>query len=119
MSENQQYITIKVFGEVDGSIAMEYIYESHHLAAKHGISKFLVDVTEAVNVETAAGNFNFADRDIREIPDFLDRQARVANLVAPDDHSHDFIETVFKNRGYVFRIFRDRKEALEFLEVDG
>jgi DNA-binding response OmpR family regulator len=40
----------------------------------------------------------------------------VAMLVAEDDHSHDFVETVMSNRGYKTRLFRDLEEALKYLE---
>jgi hypothetical protein len=46
----------------------------------------------------------------------LDRAARVAILVRPDDISHNFVETVSRNAGYNVRVFRERKAAIDWLE---
>jgi hypothetical protein len=40
---------------------------------------------------------------------------RVAVLVRPEDHSHDFAETVTKNAGQDITIFRDREAAINHL----
>lgn len=118
VADSGDYIIIKVIGDIDRKFAMEYAVESHKLGAKKGILKYLVDATEARNIESTVGNFDFADVDMKDVPE-IDKRAKVANLVAPDDHSHDFIETVTLNRGHNFRIFRDLQEALNFLGVKG
>ena len=45
----------------------------------------------------------------------IDIQAKVATLVSPNDHSHDFMETVSRNAGLQVRIFTDPVEAKQFL----
>jgi len=47
--------------------------------------------------------------------DIFDRNAKVAFLIHPDDHSHDFIEVVFRNAGFNARLFREKENALKFL----
>jgi hypothetical protein len=43
--------------------------------------------------------------------DGIDKYARIATLVNPDDHSHDFIETVARNAGLNVKIFTDPDQA--------
>ena len=45
----------------------------------------------------------------------IDRNARVAVLRSPGDHSHDFIETVSRNAGLHVKLFTDRAKALAHL----
>ena len=106
---------IKVIGGIDRDTAIGYIKDSHKMGAETGIYKFLLDSTEAVNVESTGGNFSFAADEL-EIIEGFNRVAIVAMLVAEDDHSHDFVETVMSNRGYKTRLFRDLEEALKYLE---
>jgi hypothetical protein len=87
--------------------------EAHALGRQLGINRYLSDLTDCRNVESPVEDYTFAtaDMDIEAI----DHLARVALLVAPDDHSHDFIETVFRNAGLNVTIFRSREAAEEFL----
>jgi hypothetical protein len=73
-----------------------------------------VDATEARNVETAVANYQFAYQDMAQTPG-LDPDAIAAFVVSPEDHSHDFIETVLRNSGQSATLFRDRKQAIRFL----
>lgn len=113
-SEDGQYILIKVKGVIDRNIAMQQNLEAHALGKKLNIHKYLVDVTKATNSESTTDKFKFANNDMQEAPG-IDKSARVAVLVSPDDHSHDFIETVTRNAGLNMRIFRDSEEAMQFL----
>jgi len=46
----------------------------------------------------------------------LSTSARVALLVAPEDHSHDFVELVVRNAGYNVRLFRNEGQAKSWIE---
>ena len=46
----------------------------------------------------------------------LQRDVRSAILVDSGDHSHDFVETVTQNAGYVVRVFDDEAAAIAWLE---
>lgn len=41
--------------------------------------------------------------------------ARVAAVVSPEDHSHDFFETSARNNGMDFTLFRNREHAIRHL----
>jgi len=95
---------------------MNYIVEAHALGDKMGVKRYLVDVTEARNVDSAVKNYEFAYSDIKKA-DTVNPKARVAALVCPGDHSHDFIETVLYNAGQPIKIFDDLSKAQEYLRV--
>ena len=95
----------------------EYNLQAHALGKKLGINRYLVDVTEARNVDNTFEKYNFAYKDMKQEP-AIDKAARVAILVSPGDHSHDFIETVTRNIGLDVTLFTDRQKAIEYLEQD-
>ena len=117
LSDDQKYIVVTVEGSITRKIAMQHNLEAHALGKKLGIQRYLVDATRARNTESMLKGYQFAYEDMNETPE-IDRDARVALLVAPDDHSHDFIETVSKNAGLNVTIFRDRKSAENHLIKD-
>lgn len=114
ISEDKKYIIQKITGVINRKLSMEYNIESHILGKEVGINRYLVDITEAINQESSFEQYEFAYDDMKK-QSVIDRSARVAVLVHPDDHSHDFIETVAKNSGLDVTIFRDRNQAVEHL----
>ena len=117
LSSDGRYILLKVKGDITRELAMKFNIESHAIGRDHGINKYLVDMTESRNVDSVTDNYDFAYKDMRETPE-VDRSARVALLVSPNDHSHDFVETVAKNTGLDVTIFRDRTQAVSHLLRD-
>lgn len=113
-SADGKYILIKVTGEVTRKVALEYILKSHALGRELGINCYLVDGTEARNVESNFGNYNFAYYDAPNTPN-IDKSARVALLVSPDDRSHDFVEIVSQNANFYVKLFTDREKAVAYL----
>lgn len=116
IAENRKYIEIILEGHITRADAMKYVVESHKIAAKEGISKFLLNALNARNTESVGNNYDFAYKDLKEEKNLL-RGARIAMLVEENDHSHDFVETVAINSGENVRMFRDRADALKFLDV--
>lgn len=98
-------------------VGMELNIKTHALGKKLGINRYLVDVTEARNVDNTFDKYNFAYKDMKDMPE-INRQARVALLVSPGDHSHDFIETVSRNTGLDVTLFTDRQMAIEYLTTE-
>ena len=113
-SSDRQYIILTVKGEINRNTAMQQNIEAHKLGAKLNINRYLVDVTEARNTDTAIDSHQFAYKDMRNSED-VDMTARVALLVSPGDHSHNFIETVAKNAGLNVTIFTDLEVAEAYL----
>lgn len=113
-SEDRKYIVLKHWGEINSELAMERNLEAHALAAELGITRHLVDVTDARNVDSVTKTYKFAYEDMR-LPPGIDKNAYIAMLVSPKDHSHDFVETVTRNAGQNVTLFRDRELAIKHL----
>jgi hypothetical protein len=114
-SDNACYIRLDVTGEINRKSAMQQNLEAHALGKKLGIERYLVDMTGARNTDSTLNQYQFAYKDMREASD-IDKQARVALVVAKGDHSHDFIETVARNSGLNVVLFTDMELAVSFLE---
>jgi hypothetical protein len=108
------YIVLKIEGDITSQLAMKQNIESHALGNELGISRYLVDVIGSRNINSVTENYKFAHNDMRTTPG-INKMARVAILVSPEDHSHDFIETVARNAGLDTTIFRERDLAIQHL----
>jgi hypothetical protein len=109
VSPDGAYIVLKVVGNITRQSALAQNLEAHALGRELGIDKYLVDATEARNVDSPVDDYEFAQDDMKGPG--LSRTARVAILVDPGDRSHDFVETVTRNAGLDVTIFRDRAAA--------
>ncbi len=114
LSDDESYIILKILGKQTAELAMKQNLEAHAFGDELGIGRYLVDATEAVNVDSTLENYSFAYTDM-QTPTGINKAAIVALLVSPDDHSHDFIETVSRNVGLNVTIFRDRELAIHHL----
>ncbi|PKO16363.1 MAG: hypothetical protein CVU39_08340 [Chloroflexi bacterium HGW-Chloroflexi-10] len=115
-SSDGKYIIQEVEGDYYRKRALELNIEAHAIARGLGINRFLVDLTQARNVDSIYESYEFSyeDMQIEEI----DQSARVAVLVDIDDNSHDFIETVSRNAGSDVTLFRDVEKARQHLLAD-
>ena len=116
-SEDGQFIEMIFVGEINRRIAMEQNQAAHTLGTSLGIRSYLADVTRAPNTDSVLDQYNFAYQDMRQ-NEAVDRTARIAILIDPADHSHDFIETVGRNSGLNMKIFTCRQRAIEFLSAE-
>jgi len=114
LSDDESYIILKILGKQTAELAMKQNLEAHAFGDELGIGRYLVDATEAVNVDSTLENYSFAYTDM-QTPTGINKAAIVALLVSPNDHSHDFIETVSRNVGLNVTIFRDRELAIHHL----
>lgn len=113
-SDDGRYIILKVTGEITADQMMACNIETHAAGEKLGVFRYLVDVTEARNVDSVINNYQFAYRDLRGRTD-MNKSARVAILADPEDASHDFAETVMRNAGVNVKLFKDRDAAISHL----
>jgi hypothetical protein len=114
VSDDENYIILKVVGEINRQIAMKINLEAHSMGRELGINKYLVDVTKAKNTDSTMDSYDFVNKDM-STSEGIDFSARVATLVSPGDSSHDFIETVAINSGLNVRIFTDLNQALSYM----
>lgn len=112
-SEENQYLICRVSGEITVSSAEQVTMELDRVSRERRIKRFLYDVREAKNVMSNFQNYDYAYKEMSKMN--LQRDVRSAILTEPDDHSHDFVETVMRNAGYSVRLFRDRDTAVAWL----
>lgn len=111
---NGVYIVVTASGDYTQERALQNTIAAHALGGKLGINRYLVDLTEARNVETILTNYEYAKKRMWDVPE-IDKRALVALLASPADDSHDFAETVARNAGLRVRLFKDRAEAEAYL----
>jgi hypothetical protein len=78
------------------------------------INHYLVDVTDARNIDSVKNNYDFAYSDMKAA-EGINLTAKVVAVVSPEDHTHDFVETVLCNAGLPIKLFRDREKAIDYL----
>ena len=115
LSGDRKYIVLKVTGDFTAQSFMKHILEAHALGRETDIHRYLVDVTEARNVDSAFGNYKFAYQDMMSTPG-IDRLAKVAGLIRPGNHSHDFVQVTSTNAGMFLQLFTDIDEARNYLQ---
>ena len=109
-SEDKKYIIVKVVGNISRQLAIQYNLEAHALGKELGIDRFLLDFTECKNTDTVLRNYKYVYDDMKNPG--INQEARTVMLVSPSDHSHDFIEALFKDAGADFTLFHDLGLAL-------
>jgi hypothetical protein len=109
-SEDKKYITVKVIGNISRLLAVKYNLEAHALGKELGIDRFLLDFTECRNTDTVLRNYKYVYDDMKDPG--INQAACTAMLVSSNDHSHDFIEALFRDAGADFTLFHDRNLAL-------
>ena len=114
LSDEGNYIIVKYRGNIKADIALKSTLESQALAKEHGIFCILVNVIDSRNLENAMKNYDFAYKTFQNAK--IEKRSCVALLVAPDDHSHDFMETLLRNNGHDVTIFRDREMAIRYFK---
>ena len=114
LSEDGTYIRIRVFEAITGDMEREFAEKAIKKAKQHKIYKYLVDVRQAPNVSSISEQYQFGRKDMDRIS--LDRFSKLAVLAEVEDKSHNFIETVFQNAGYICRLFVNEGSALKWLK---
>lgn len=113
VSDDGTYVVLRIIGAT-GRHRMAQVVASHELGAKLNINRFLVDLRDALNVDTPVEDYGMAYTDFPATPE-VNRAARVACLVSPGDRSHDFLITVFRNSGSWIEKFEDLAQAEVYL----
>jgi hypothetical protein len=113
VSENKDYIIVKVVGDISRVLAIAYNLEAHALGWQLGIRHFLLDFSECRNSDTVLRNYKYVNEDMQNPG--INQQACTVMLVSPGDHSHDFVEALFRSKGSDVTLFHDRDMAVRSL----
>jgi hypothetical protein len=116
IAENRNYVIIKYLVPMTTELALKSGPELQRIANENDIKRYLFDMRESQNIQSAADNYFYANQDIQTF-DFP-RESRSAFLIEPSDHSHDFITTAFKNAGYLVDKFVTEDEAVKWLNAN-
>lgn len=114
VSEDNAFVIQTVTGELNRKVGMAMAVDAQAFGQQRQINRFLIDVTQARNNEGPFDAYEYAYIDMQNEP-MIDRSSRIAMLVSPGDHSHDFVETVLRNAGHDVTMFTDRARAEEHL----
>jgi hypothetical protein len=112
-SGNGEYLVCRVSGKITAELARAFTMELDRQSHALNIKCFLTDVRNASNALSILENYDFAYQEMTDMN--LQRDVRAAILVAPANHTHDFVETVERNAGYNVRLFRDEAKAIAWL----
>jgi hypothetical protein len=113
VSDDGTYVILRVIGPT-GRHRMAQVVAAHAFGAERGIHHYLVDLTEAFNVESAIDDYEMANKDFPAAP-LVNRFARVAGLTKPGDRSHDFLAMVLRNSGNLIEMFDDLASAEAYI----
>ncbi len=109
------YVLAKITGFVEISSLLNCLIEAHAMARQRKVNCCLMDLTDARNLLTTLENYHFAYTDMNHPG--IDRRLHIAMLVNPDDHSHDFLETLARNNGRDMTIFTSLAAAERYLSA--
>ncbi len=115
VSDDSSYVILEQSGKITRKHQLQCNIEAHKVGKERKIRKYFVDLIHARNVDSNIENYQFTYEDIRGANE-IDRTAVVALLVDPNDHSHDFFETLAQNSGLNVTVFREKGKAIEFLK---
>ena len=116
ISESGGYISVKVNQPMTNDLGRRLGTDVARLANEKNIKKFLVDVRKAPNLHSVTDDYVYAYKDMDNFG--FTKSMQSALLISPDDSSHDFIATVFRNAGYQVKIFTDENTAISWLEKE-
>jgi len=112
-SADAGFVRITVHESITADLERDFVKEAIAAAKQNGVSRYLVDVREASNVASTVDQYRLAYEDTTRFG--LDSTSKIAVLVRQADHSHDFIETVFRNAGHNCQLFVDEDDASDWL----
>jgi hypothetical protein len=117
LSPDKSFVILTVRGTITAAAALECNREAHLFAFNHGVSRHLMDLRGCRNGDSVACNLHFSLYGMQNEP-AIDKHARVALLVDPDDHSHDFIKAAVQCAGLDVYLFTDLAIAEKHLTSD-
>jgi hypothetical protein len=114
LSTNGKYLIMQVTGKLTAEVVWAYSIEVIRRAAKLGISRFLFDVREAVNVESVLKDMTLSYTSGSAF--YLNRNVRSAILTNPFDEFNNVTEDARLKTNQNVRLFSNLEEAVTWLE---
>lgn len=114
ISKEGDYIKVEVLQPMTSELGRQSGIDAARLGNERIIKNFLFDVRKAPNVQSIVHDYYFVYEEMDALG--FKSGSRSALLVSPNDKSHDFIETAFRNAGFNVRIFTDESSAISWLK---
>ena len=109
----ERIVVIKTSGVADEKSSNEMAKSISKIMAKHLALRCLIDHTDISSVSGSVVEMYDRPKGLINIVPF---KIKIAEVVLPIHKKHfDFLEIVFRNRGFNFRIFDDRELAIQWL----
>ncbi len=110
--KEDDYFLIEYSGEYRGDLATLKLDDIKQECQQHRCSRLLVDITNCKLSVTTMNRFAFGEEIAKKFgsPNAI----KIATIVAPEQYN-DFVRLVATNRGALYEIFTDKKEALNWL----
>jgi hypothetical protein len=112
LSETGQHLIIKVVGELSVESAWEFAVQMAKQRRNQGITLFLIDIRDAVGVESSKDYICRIDQLDNFIPD---KKARAAIVKKRRDSSHSFLKLIVKHTCGRVRYFSSSYAAICWL----
>jgi len=112
-SPDKTYICARAFQHpYTAELAFRLAEDLTRHGAKHDVCGCLIDIRGTTSVSSVVDKYEFANKKAKIAN--LPRNWRYAFLIDNGDDSPDLIETFMKNAGYIFQIFEDECEAIDW-----
>jgi hypothetical protein len=113
VSNDRRYIIVFIDGPMTTELALKAGKKANQLAVENKLNSMLYDLRKSRNVQDGFKNYEFGYKDVGSVG--FDKTMKIALLTDLDDQSHDFVETVMINNGYNVRIFKNNKDAIDWI----
>lgn len=117
LSPDKTFVILTIRGRITAAIAKECDRAAHLFASMHGVGRHLMDLRGCRNIDSTASSMGFAIHGLPNDP-CIDKHARVAVLVDPDDHSHDIVLAACQCANLDVSLFTDRSAAEKHLKSE-
>ena len=114
ISERKTYVYVRVYEPITKQFAIEFLAETAEKAKEYTVDRFLFDVRSTLVTMSIFDIYWIAYKHSLQLG--FERGSRIAVLQSSGNKTHDFIETVALNAGYICRLFEDKAAAVRWLE---
>ena len=115
ISQDGSYIIVRFLADITTRIGEDANKNAAEFGAEHRISLFLHDLRGVRCIEKPTNLYLSAYKTVPGLG--IDRGSKIAMLTSPDDHSHDFVETLWQNNNFIIKIFSDEDSAIKWLQA--
>jgi hypothetical protein len=112
--KDQRIVVIETSGVADGPGSFEMAKSISKAMATHMATRCLIDHTAITSISGSMSDVYYRPQRVFKFS--IPFKIKIAEVVLPAHKQHfDFLETVFRNRGFDFSVFDDRESAIQWL----